>query len=208
MSFSVAKEHVQFFNQNSQIEFEGLLNSQQILSLSKVVDTLFKPSAQGKLTPGIDLWREHQTLKPILCSNKLATIAGQLTNNTALRYGFSQVVSSSCYSDTETFLYRKSILTKIVCGLCLCIKPSKEPASPFFPTEEGAGIYFDIDPDFYLRFPKSDGVYLFIFYTGLKARFYMQDDLTEHESYFKKLGYKNGDFLTDSRHPSFTSIVL
>lgn len=207
MSFSVAKEHVQFFNQNSHIEFENLLNENQLASLLKVVHHM-PATLRGKLTPGIDLWRAHSSLKPILCSTKLATIAGQLTNNTSLRYGFSQLLTSECYSDDETFLYRRSILKKVICGLCLCLKPSKEPESPFFPTVEGAGIYFNVDPDFYLRFPQTSGIYVFIFYTDIKARFYIQESLTEHESYLKKLGYKNGDFLVDARHPAFTSIVL
>ena len=206
MSFSVAKEHVQFFNQNAQIEFEDLLTKNQQQTLLEVITRL--PTAEGTLTPGTDLWRSHHALKAILCSTKLATIAGQLTNNTALRYGFSQLLTSSCYSNKDTFLYRKSILKKIVCGLCLCLKSAEEPESPFFPAEVGAGVYFDMDPDFYLRFPKTKGIYLFIFYTDLKARFYLQEELTEHEVYLKKLGYKNGDFLNDSRHPAFTSIVL
>lgn len=207
MPFSVAKEHIQFFNQNLKIEFENLLNLNQLKSVLSVISS-HEPKKGEHLNWGFDLWRRFPQLKMILCNSQLATIAGQLKNRPELRYGFSQYLSYSCFSNTESFLYRKSCIKNLICGLCLCIIPAKEAESPFFPGHPGAGLFFDIDPDFYLRFPQTTGKYLFIFYADLKARFYLQEEESEHQACFKQLGYHHGDFLNDQTNPAYKRIVL
>lgn len=207
MPFSVAKEHIQFFNHHLKIEFENLLNLNQLKTVLSAI--LFpEPKHAESLKWGFDLWRRYSNLKSILCNSKFATIAGQLKNRPELRFGFSQYLSSACFSDTDSFLYRKSCIKNLICGLCLCIMPSKELESPFFPTNPGAGLFFDIDSDFYLKFPQTTGKYFFIFYADPKARFYLQEEESEHQACFKQLGYQHGDFLNDETNPLFKRIVL
>ena len=207
MPFSVDSSHIKFFNQNSKIEFENLLNLNQLKTLKEALKKV-KATQNHSLSNGFELWRSNLNLKPILCRSSFAKIAGQLKNLRQLRYGYSQYLGPDCYSDETSFLYRKSFIKELVCGLCLCIAPSEEPESPFFPDEEGSGIFFDMDPDFLLKFPKSSGKYIYIFFADYRARFYLQDETSSHQTYFKKLGYHHGDFLRDELNPSFDQILL
>lgn len=207
MPLSVATEHIQFFNQNSRIEFENLLNLNQLKTLSICVRDIAAKKSHA-LSLGFDLWRREPSLKPIICSSNLAKIAGQLKNLHELRYAYSQYLSSNCYDNEATFLYRKSFIKELVCGVCLCLKPSSEPESPFFSHEARSALFFDIDPDFHLRFPKTRGEYLFIFFAEYKARFYLQNEENPHQTLFRKLGYHHGEFLMDKHNPSFRQILL
>ena len=167
-----------------------------------------KPSKDHALAWGFDLWRKDSSLKNIICSPSLAKIAGQLKNLHELRYAYSQYLSPKCFSNQATFLYRKSFVKELVCGICLCIKPAEEPENPFFPKEAQSALFFDIDPDFLLRFPRTTGEYLFIFFADYKARFYIQEEESEQQTLFKRLGYHHGEFLRDEHNPSFRRILL
>lgn len=204
MPLGVAPEHIQYFNHNSKIEFENLLNSNQLKNL---IDFLNSSSTKTfSLKAGFDIWREAPFLKSIICSPKWAKIAGQLSNQSDLRLAYSQCLTSSIYSDTTSLLFRKSCVKDLIIGLCLCLEPAKEPESPFFPSEEKSGLFFHIDDDFYLKFPKTSGKYLFIFYSGIKSRYFLQDEENEIEIFLKKLGYSNGDFLKDELNPAYRRI--
>ncbi|MCH9632084.1 MAG: hypothetical protein S4CHLAM6_04080 [Chlamydiae bacterium] len=207
MPFSVENEHIKFFNQHSAVEFVNLLNLNQHKILSSTIG-MNKNEKDHSLIWGFDLWRTNSQLKPILCSTAFAKIAGQLKNMPKLRYAYSQYLGPDCFSKDATFLSRKSFIKELVCGLCLCIKPATDPENPLFPLEERAGVFFDIDSDFLLRFSKTSGQYLFIFFAEYKARFYIQEKETPHQTVFKKLGYHHGEFLRDELNPSFDRILL
>lgn len=207
MPFSVASEHIRFFSQNSKIEFENLLNLNQLKTLKQSIARLQKAD-EHSLSWGFDLWRKEPALKAIFCSPSLATIAGQLKNLPKLRYGYSQYLSANCFSNETSLLYRKSCIKELSVGLCLCLEPAAEPESPFFPLHALSGLYFDIDDDFFLKFPYTTGKYIFIFYADIQARFYLQESPDPHQIELKKLGYKHGDFLAEQINPSFDRIVL
>lgn len=207
MPFSVSTEHIQFFNQNSKIEFENLLNLDQLKILNQTFSSMRFPTGHA-LISGFETWRDHPKIKNIVCRAAFAKLAAQLKNLNQIRYGFSQYLGPKCYSDEDSFLFRKSFIKELVCGVCFCLKEEKEPQSPFFPEKAQSAIFFDIDEDFFLKFPKTSGEYLFIFYADHKARFYIQEQYQEFEAYYKKLGYQHGDFLRDSMHQSYEHILL
>lgn len=204
MSFGVLPEHIQYFNQNSKIEFEDFLKPGQlkILLATFSKNTPLKPSLEW----GFDLWRKEEEIKPIITGVSLARVAGQLKNFRELRFGYSQYLSSNCFSNKTSLLYRKSCIKKLVVGACICLKVAKEPESPFFPEKEGQVLFFDIDDDFYLKFPRTTGQYLFIFFADFKARFFMQEEGNEIEHAFRVMGYENGDFLKEKLNPSYQRI--
>lgn len=204
MPLGVAPEHIQYFNQNSKIEFENLLNSNQLKNLIEYLDSCSSKTSSLRL--GFDIWRDVPFLKGLICSSKWAKIAGQLSNEKELRFAYSQCISATIYSDKTSLLYRKSCIKDLIIGLCLCLKPAKEPESPFFPSGEKRGLFFHIDDDFYLKFPKTSGKYLFIFYGKIDSRYYLQDEENEIEHFFKELGYTNGDFLKDELNPAYRRI--
>ncbi|MCH9634476.1 MAG: hypothetical protein S4CHLAM7_12280 [Chlamydiae bacterium] len=208
MSISIDSSHLAYFRQNHQIEFENLLKESEIRSILTTFKNKFDAyESSHSLQKGFDLWREHDELKPIITSKRLAKVTGQLMETEKLRFGFSQFISSKCYSDDFSFLYRKSCIKDFTCGLCICLKPSSEQENPFFPTKPGNGIIFEIDTDFYLRYPKSEGAYLFILYTHVSAIFLHQMD-DPLNIFFRELGYENGDRLKETLNPSFSWMLV
>ncbi len=207
MPFCVASEDLQFFQRYSKIEFDDIFNSHQIQTLNHGIEQK-KPPAAPCLQWGFDLWRENETLKPIICARNLAQVAGQLKNLTQLRFGFSQFLGPRCYDNDTSLLYRKSFIKELLIGVCICLKPAKEAESPFFPTTAGHALFFDVDPDFFLKFPLTSGNFLFIFYADFKARFCRQEEQTPLYQGFQKLNYQHGDFLNDENNPPFARISL
>lgn len=206
MLFGAAAEHINFFNENSKIEFENLITPDQLKILLRTIHRLLPPD-QHHLEGGFELWRKEPLLKPLICGPAFAKIVGQLKNTPQLRFGYSQFLSSECYDNDYSFFSKKSCIKDLICGLCLCLKPAIEAESPFFPQKELSGLFFNIDKEFLLKMPKTTGQYLFIFYANFKARFYKQDDNVMEEN-FQRLGYHNGDFLKESVNQSYQRIVV
>ena len=204
MHFSVSSEHTQHFNHHSEIEFENLFNSSQLKILLTTL-SLMKPTPPN-LKWGLYAWRKEASLKPFMTSASFGKIAGQLKNCSDIRFAYSQYLGPDCYSDKTTLLYRKSCIKELLIGLCICLESNETIESPFFPKKAGDGLFFNIDDDFYLRFPSVKGKYLFIFYCDIKARFFIQEESNEVQQAFRTLGYSNGDFLNNKLNPSYHRI--
>lgn len=210
MSIAIDPLHLQYFRKNRQIEFENLLPElaiRQIDSLFEKKVAALKGQLPVPLKVGFDLWRNQEELKKIICSVKFAKMAGQLMEVEKIRYGFSQLLTSNCFCDDFTYLHRKSCIKNLFCGLCICLEPSSEPENPFFPTEKGHGIFFDIDCDFFLRFPKTKGQYLFIFYATSNS-YYSYEIEDPLNLFFREMGYEHGDRLKENLHPSYSWMLL
>lgn len=207
MSIIIDPLHLQHFKNHHEIEFENFFSNSNIELIKSKFKKRVKDSAYQKPYPlkaGFDLWRDYTEVKKVICSIKIAKMAGQLIGKTKLRFAFSQYLDSDCFCNEFAFLKRKSCIQELICGLCICLEPSKEPENPFFSTEKGNAIFFEIEEeDFYLRFPKTDGKYLFVFFANKNSCFthQVQDPLN---SFFRELGYEQGDRLKETLNPSFS----
>ena len=206
MSVALDPEQLRYFQNKGLIEFEALLSPNQIQTLKQVFSNHLK-GEKLPLKQGFDLWRKEPELKKIVTQKIWAQLAGQLIQKNKIRLGATQALTSKCYEDHLAFQNRKSCIRDFLCGLCLCIEPTDEPENPYFPTTSGNGIFFRFDEDFYLRFPKTKGAYLFIFYSTYKAAFSHQSDDPLNLA-FRSLGYENGDYLKEEKNPSFTWMNL
>lgn len=204
MSIIIDAAHLQHFKKNHSIEFENILSESQIqLILAHFSVRASHYSPPYPLKVGFNHWREDVEVEKIICSYKLAKLAGQLMDRMQLRFGFSQYLSRKCYCNDFAFLNRKSCIKEFIGGLCICLEPTQEPENPYFPMQKGNAIFFEMDEEFYLRFPKTEGKYLFIFYAHPKASYthQSQDPLNP---LFRELGYEQGDRLKAPLNPSFS----
>lgn len=210
MSIGLDSEQLRYFRINGKIEFEDLISPQEREACIRAFKK--RINEQGKYPPyplklGFDLFKEDQEIKPIFTGKKYASIALQLIEKSQIRFGFSQYLSRECYDNQFAYQHRKSCIKEFICGVCLCIEPAAEPESPFFPQKAGNALFFLVDEDFYLKFPKTTGTYIFILYTTARAHFsHSQDDPLN--PYFRSLGYEQGDRLKEDLNPSYTGKAL
>ncbi len=210
MSIAIDPHHLHYFRKNRQIEFENLVSSSEIGLINTIIKKKVE-NAKGALPlplkEGFDLWRTHEELKKLIAGKKFAKMSGQLMEVQKLRFGYSQFLSSNCYSDEYSYVHRKSCIQELIVGLCICLEPSPTPENPYFPSEKGHGIFFEIDPDFFLRYPKSRGEYLFIFYTHPSATYSFQPE-DPLNGFFRVLGYEHGDRLKETLNPSYSWMLI
>lgn len=102
MKFAIAKEHRDFFNKHSRIEFENFVAPEQLLHVNRIVDeTLaerlhitperipFIPS-ESLYLEGHDLWRSNAELRKFVSQPRFAEIASELIEQKTLRLGYDQ----------------------------------------------------------------------------------------------------------------------
>lgn len=210
MSIGIDNEQLHFFRKNRKIEFEDFLSKRDIQALEagfkKIVDeSRLDPPYPLKL--GFDIHRKVSSLKPLITRKKYAHLAAQLMEKERLRFGFSQYLSRACYDNHFAYQHSKSCIRHFQCGICLCLEASDEPENPYFPKEAGSAVFFDIDDDFYIKFPKTKGTFIFIFYANPKA-FFAHSSSDPMNAHFRSLGYEHGDHLKESLNPSYSWMVL
>lgn len=146
MKFSVASEHRHYFQKQLAIEFEGLLNEDQLNELKTACDATLalrlgtKPRQLKELPAdqlflaGHDLWRTHAFIKKIVTMRMLAEIASELIECKPLRLGYDQFfvappkIQHLQSTDPLTTLLKQqptikevSCLNGILCGVMLCL---------------------------------------------------------------------------------------
>ena len=156
MKYAVASEHRDFFNKNGAIEFDGLLNQEQLSQLGASVnealsakmkvppEKLDKEHSEKQFSSGRDLWRHSPALKKLISHNRFAEIASELVQHKPLRLGYDQYfpkasrhgVKSGERHDFADLIEKEktlndiSCLQGVLCGLMICIDGEKtvEPA--------------------------------------------------------------------------------
>lgn len=228
MKFAIASEHRDFFQKQRTIEFENLLTEKQMSALTEGVENALlerlgvdpQSATPGKqFIIGHDLWRSSAQVKKIIMQRQLAQCAADLTEASALRFGYDQLFPElrgrtyrSAISDAYHQLLNHpatlngiSSLQGIACGLMLCLQgdhTGHAETGSVFTTVPGNGVF--IHPDFVLDFqylmqhPMQR--YLLIVYTNSKA-FYSRNDADPHTHALKPFGYNFGEKLSDKFHP-------
>src|SRR5262245_4528435 len=105
MNFTVVREHREFFRKHHWIECDSVISEAEIKQAVEQIPLTLKKRLKEKgylstKTPpqfywfekGIDLWRESPILKKIALSRRLAEIAGELTEQKPLRFGYDKLL--------------------------------------------------------------------------------------------------------------------
>lgn len=227
MKFAIVKEQRDFFNRNNQIEFDALLNPNQIDELQNAIhlgvaerlktspNLLYKSSPLAIFKSAHDVWRTNPVIQKLVTSKKLAEIASELVEYKPLRLGYDQYFpcDKARYSGGESYidllhpplsLSERSCLDNVVCGVMLCLSGDNSESSSLdiFPSTPGNGIFFR--PHAALDFSKLKendfNRYLLIVYVEKSTGFFLNEN-DPHTHFMKQLGYVFGDRLLDKHHP-------
>lgn len=230
MHFAVLREHRQFFTKQHWLECEGVFSEEEIRRVAQGVDAAMaarlkvRESALADKTPeqlfatGHDLWRADPTLKKILLHRSLGEIAGELTEQKPLRFGFDMLLpgpgaakisgSYKSFIDNTPTLVEMSSIQGVICGGMICVSGQQQEGaeqseiSSLFSATPGNIVFFSSE----WNLPLSEIVhrpgyrYLMFVYVKAKAVYHRQE-LDPHLHEFKQLGYQFGDKLTDVLNP-------
>lgn len=230
MKFAIGSEHRDYFRINRKIEFDDLLNQQQLLDLNQGIEAalakrlnlpLHKVSGQPPhvlFSEGRDLWRSDDKVRRIVLSHTLAEIASELLEQKQIRIGYDQLFPESrhlfaAFTVSDTYsgyikqkhnLMELSSLSRMTCGLNLCLSGAGlESETPsLFPIKRGNGIFFDpeLPIDFKELQERPGHRYLMIVYTPMTSHF-LNNPKDPQTHTLKHLGYGFGDALTDKLNP-------
>lgn len=230
MKFAVASEHRDYFQKNKYIEFEGLLNAEQLMLLKEGIDAaigkhlhlpvakLNRLTSERKFMAGRDPWRLDDHVKKIVTSSQLADIASELIEKKPLRLGYVQyypktpshdnVITKTAYDGLlakESSLEDVSCLQGVLCGLMISLSDGPidaENNTSVFPSKAGNGIF--IQPSHIINFTelrkKNDQEFLLIVYSEKNAVYIMREGDPQVHA-LKMLGYVFGDKLSDKLNP-------
>lgn len=229
MKFAVASEHRDYFQKNQYIEFEGLLNADQVSLLRQGVDAalakhlhlpvtkLNRLTAEKKFNAGRDLWRLDDHVKKWVTSGQLADIAAELIEKKPLRLGYDQyfpvtpvhenIIRETTYDQLlgkTASLEEISCLQGVLCGLIICLTDGTLEGvnTSVFPNKAGNGIYFQ--PSHLINFnelrKRAGQDFMLIVYSEKNAVYIMREGDPQVHA-LKRLGYVFGDKLSDKLNP-------
>lgn len=217
MKFAAASEHRDFFRKHQLIEFDDLLNQQQLNTLQSSINTVLanrlkihasvleEKKPLELFSAGRDLWRGSDAIKNIVLSKRLAEISSELFEHQPLRIGYDQLFVPGALNATHT-LEELSCLQGIVGGVMLCLIGQEvlpKTASPqIFSDKAGSGIFFTAKTtiDFSQLSHHPDQRYLLITYTHATS-VYILNERDPNLHYLKQVGYNFGDKLSEKLHP-------
>src|SRR5262249_25423812 len=103
MKFAIDSNHRDYFQKNHTIEFDGLLNENQLVVLKSRLNETLKarlkekkvalPAPENLFREGRDLWRTDEPLRKIVAHRKFGEIASELISQKPLRLGYDQYIS-------------------------------------------------------------------------------------------------------------------
>lgn len=232
MHFAVDRKHRDFFRKHHWLECEEVFSPEETKRIAEGVDAAcaqrlkVKPDALAEIPSerlfgvGHDLWRADPTLKKVLLHHNLAEIAGELTEQKPLRFGYDMLLPPpkdalnaagpyKALMEKSPTLAEISGIQGVVCGGVICVSGSlnqegrqESGLSSLFSVTPGHIVFFS--PDWPLPFSeilhRPDYQYLMFVYVKPKAVYFRQE-LDPHLHDFKQLGYQFGDKLTDALNP-------
>lgn len=154
MKFAIAREHRFFFQKHGRIEFEGLLNQEQLNHFNQAIDQalaarlevpnekLHQYSSEQLFLHGRDLWRMSADLRKLVCQPRFAQIVAELVEKKPIRLGYDQLfppvqqqpdlaLKGQIYSEfmlQKVTLEQVSSIQDLLCGLIFCLSSSGENA--------------------------------------------------------------------------------
>jgi len=177
MRYTITSSQLNYFRKEGRVEFEDLYTVEEVESLKALLEAA---SVSSKATR--DLQRENPPLLSALHTTRLGQLASGLCGKKRLRIAFTQY---GPFFKTVTSLTEISSLTETCAGCIINL-------------ETGSTLFYQINLP--IDFPALTMSYLLIVFATDKARYNLQEkDPCAH--LLKKLGYGNGDLITEETHP-------
>lgn len=141
--YALNKEHRDYFRDFGKIVFHDLVSDVQLKKIHREIkEALAKRGSlnqEAHFRLGRDLWRDCPTLQTILLSQKLATIAAELSHERVLRLAFDQFLPDPLenrravesekypsYLESASSLEERSCINGLTVSLLLCIEGTAE----------------------------------------------------------------------------------
>lgn len=206
MKYFIAHEQEKYFEKNGILELEEVFDAEQLAIFEQEAHLVVEKRKKGRRVPlspkevfcfGRDLWRESSILLEGVRRRSLFSIIDQLFRATPIRMGFDQLISGDVQAlfDQELSLKDWSSLSEIICGILVCLEPSKREESQFL---KNKGNVLFIDPDTPIQFPSSGLYYLVVYTEG--ATVYRENKNDPCTYFLRDQQYSYGDRLDDARN--------
>jgi hypothetical protein len=223
MKFAPAKEHRAFYAQHGWVEFEGLIESEEVEKINHEIDQILyrrmemtekfiaKAPAQEVFMHGHDLWRESLPLQRLCCRRSHAQISVDLFGTPLIRLGSDQLFPGAWKSSSEAplSLLALSSFQDVIGGIVFCLRGGyhhdrgqiPRPITPY-PCAPGNAIFFPghIPLELSTLLAAREDRYLMVVYTPQKT-LYLRREEDPHNHALKRIGYGFGDHLDNERHP-------
>lgn len=197
MRFTIASDQFTFFKDHGYIGFHDLFSAAYLLQLESAVTKNER-----------DLFRSSPAIQELVFNKTLAEIAGKLTNNKNIRFGFDQSICSDTpleFGGKICTLESISCIQPLACGLILRLTDQINPPKTtlFCPRDErGVALFFS--PKILLSllplFEEKKQKFILIGYAYNKPQYIAnKQDPFVHQ--LKSLGYAFGDHLDTTTHP-------
>jgi len=199
MKYSLTGQQAFYFEKNGYIEFEHLLDDNEIKTLFYGI----KGAKQDR-----NLSATNPAVRKIVFSTGLAELASRLAMKKKLRFGFDQVVANPVVANQYTVASCSCIAPLSLC-LLLCVDGEQEPGDALleegidpFPSKAGNGVFFLPNRAWntaYLERHKNQ-TFMLIAYADEKVQYlYCIEDPYLHD--LKRNGLVFGDQLPQNTHP-------
>ncbi|MEM1282466.1 MAG: hypothetical protein AAGG81_02820 [Chlamydiota bacterium] len=212
MKFSLAKEHLHFYQQHGYVEFEGIIKIQKLQQILYAIRKEHFESNEQHYEKHHDLWRSSHEIKKSLFHRDIASIVADLNGVKPLRVGFDQLIPKGFEHEKPLSLNEMGSIQGIAGGYLLCLQdcPGGDIIQPdlvegerlvMAPFSTEAGNMLFIDPDIAIDFSLMPCDHLLISFAGPKA-IYCHNASDPHNHEFKKYSYSFGDKISESELPT------
>jgi hypothetical protein len=181
MKFAVSSKQRDFYQKRNIIEFDGLLNVEQLASINSEIaialslqlripsEKLRTINAERQFIKGHDLWRTNESLKKSGCYSRFAETASDLLDVKPIRLGYDQFFPNPenrekfkneeeiypPFLENNYTLHQISSLQGLLCGLMLCINGD----SPGDTVEGDKQSFQSVDPIDIFSTTKGNGIF-------------------------------------------------
>ena len=208
---TTAKEHRDFFRKLGAIEFEGVIDDEELAQLNAATDATLKTRRQAAndkraASPymlGHDLWRDSTIVRDFVTKKKWGRIACELLDVPSLRMGCDQLYGnySGCPMGKPT-LDELSSFVGTACGVAVALSDADGDALLPFGCCAGGIIFFKADLPIAMETltERQPQRFLIITYT-LPTAIYRHHSSDPHTHALKRHGYIFGDRLKEELNP-------
>lgn len=201
MKYDLSDTFFDFFTQHGVIEFESILSTSELETLSSLVQK--ELSTLDPWQSAYNLWQKNEEIKKILFKSSIGEVASFLSKKKPLRLAYTQTISTSHpspFAKNHT-LEEISSVTPIAGGALLCLSsPLEEGSEAELPNlaVPRAGRIFFFTSNTPIPFPtiyEQKGITCILFcFVSAKVR-YKLNPVDVHTHLWKRSGYAFGDLL-------------
>lgn len=210
MNFSLSAQQTAFFQKNGSLELEALFTPEEC---AKILSSIKKAAASrhcdnktisDQIRCGRDLWRDENSLKTLLLSRSLSSIASSLSPKQPLRLGFDQWFPENYTLAQPTKLKDLFSIQGVAFIFFIQLEhpieiPKQTSPIGILPFPKGQGNILIVNPNLLINWPAGSPLYSAAYCHSNALYIHNPKDPACNE--LKKLGYGFGDPLSNATHP-------